>query len=153
MPNILVKIPQGAFPGRHRAALGRHIKDAAVAAERIPADDPSKQFTCWVLIEEVAPGDWTCGGADVTGGFLPCLAIVYVPGGVLDAASRSDYAQRLHGAFQAAMPPNDTRQLATSVVLHDVPDGTWGANGALWKLADFTRASGYAHLQHLLHTA
>jgi len=36
--------------------------------------------------------------------------------------------------------------LMTSIQLVDVADGTWGANGNLWHLADFTRAAGYGHL-------
>ena len=81
------------------------------------------------------------------------MAIVYVPAGVLDEASRGQYVQRMHAAFKEAMPASEKRQLATSVVLHDVPNGTWGASGALWKLADFAKVSGYAHLQHLVRAA
>lgn len=149
MPNILVKIPQGSFPGDSRATLVKKIRQAASAAEQIPAD-PAKQFLCWVLIEEIGTGDWTCGGADVTAKFLPCAATVQLPAGVLDEASRGQFVQLMHAAFKASMPAGDQRQLLSSVVLHDVPNGTWGVGGALWKLPDFARAAGYAHLQHLV---
>ena len=55
MPNILLKIPKGAFSGAARTNLVRGINEAAAIAERIPAD-PAKRFLCWVVIEEVEPG-------------------------------------------------------------------------------------------------
>lgn len=149
MPNILVHIPKGAFPGAARAALARRIDDAAAAAEQIPAE-PRKRLLCWVLIDEIDAGAWTCGGADVTARMLPCVAIVYVPAGVLDDASRAAYVQALHDAFEQSRPAGDEHPLASSVMLHEVADGTWGANGAVWRLPDFAKAAGYAHLQHLV---
>jgi hypothetical protein len=53
----------------------------------------------------------------------------------------------VHDAFRQSMAVVDRRQLATSVVLHDVADGTWGANGHVMRLADFARAVGFSHLQ------
>lgn len=148
MPHILVRIPNNSYPGEARAALVRGINDAAALAEQIPAE-PRKRMLCWVLIEEVAPGAWTCGGADVTAQLLPCVALVYLPAGVLDAAARALYVQELHHAFHRLMPPQDTRRLACSVVLQEVDDGSWGVNGAIWRLPQFAEAAGFTHLQHL----
>ena len=152
MPNILVTIPKGAFPGGARSALVRRINEAAAEAEQMPAD-PRKQFLCWVVVNEADQGDWACGGVDVTAQVLPCIAMVYVPAGVLDEASRARYARLMHEAFRQSLPAGDQRQLVTSVVLHDVADGTWAANGAIWRLPDLAKASGYAHLQHLIAAA
>jgi phenylpyruvate tautomerase PptA (4-oxalocrotonate tautomerase family) len=149
MPNILVKVPHGAFPGDARARLLHHITEAAAGAERIPAD-PRKRFTSWVVIDESGPGMWGCGGVDLSSQVLPCIAVVHVPAGVLDAASRALYVKLLHQAFEQALPAGERRQLATSVILHEVPDGAWGANGSLWTLPTFAKAAGYAHLQHLV---
>ncbi|WP_096721581.1 tautomerase family protein [Paraburkholderia acidicola] len=152
MPNIFVKIPRGSFAGSSRAALAAGISDAAASAEQIPAD-PAKRFLCWVLIEEVEAGNWSCGGIDVTAQFLPCVALVYVPAGVLDDAARSRYVELVHTAFRQSLPADETRRLETSVVLHDVADGAWGASGVVWTFADFARAAGYAHLQHTMRDA
>lgn len=152
MPNILVKIPSGSFPKDSRTTLLRKINAAAASAEQIPPD-PRKQFTCWVLIDEVEAGGWTCGGLDLTARYLPCMATVYVPCGVLDEASRGRCVALMHAAFEEAMPMDDTRRLATSVVLHEVLDGTWGVGGTIWRLPDFAEAAGYAHLQHLVRPA
>ena len=149
MPNILVKIPANTFDGDARAALARRITEAAVQAEQIP-DDPRRRATTWVVMEDVPAASWWCGGVDVTTQVVPCLAIAHVPAGVLDADARALFVQQMHDAFVQSLPAADGRRVVTSVMLHDVADGTWGVNGALWTLPDFARAAGYAHLQHLV---
>jgi phenylpyruvate tautomerase PptA (4-oxalocrotonate tautomerase family) len=103
-----------------------------------------------VTVEDVPAASWWCGGADVTTQVVPCKAIAHVPAGVLDADARARFVQQVHEAFAQALPAADARRVVTSVMLHDVPDGTWGVNGALWTLPDFARAARYAHLQHLV---
>lgn len=149
MPNILVKIPANTFDGDARAALARHITEAAAQAEQIPPDS-RKRATTWVTLEEVPAASSWCGGVDVTTQMVPCLVVAYVPAGVLDAAARARFVQQMNEAFAQALPADDARRVVTSVMLHDVPDGTWGVNGALWTLPDFARAAGYTHLQHLV---
>jgi phenylpyruvate tautomerase PptA (4-oxalocrotonate tautomerase family) len=149
MPNIVVYIPKGSFPSEARSALAGRITEAAARVEQIP-DDPRKRIVCWVLVQEVEPGAWTCGGADVTAQLLPCVAMVHVPAGVLDDASRALYVQAVHDAFKQSLAADEKRRLASSVMLQEVPDGTWGANGVIWRLPDLAKASGYAHLQHLV---
>lgn len=149
MPTILVKIPQASFPGESRAVLVRKINEAAAVAEQIP-DEPRARSMCWVLIDEVATGAWTCGGTDASARLLPCTVLACVPAGVLDDASRSLFVARMHAAFEEALPADDKRRLATSVVMNEVPDGAWGVGGEVWRLPDFARSAGYAHLQHLV---
>ncbi|HEX7864700.1 MAG TPA: tautomerase [Variovorax sp.] len=152
MPTILVKIPHGSFPGECRAALVRKINEAATATEQMP-DDPLARSMCWVLVDEVAAGAWTCGGVDMTTKLLPCTVLAYLPAGVLDDASHGLFVARMHAAFEEAMPADDRRRLATSVVMNEVPDGAWGVGGEVWRLPDFARSAGYAHLQHLVRPA
>ncbi|RFB71167.1 MULTISPECIES: tautomerase [unclassified Herbaspirillum] len=149
MPHIMLKIPKGSFSGQSQATLVQRINHAAAIAEQIPAD-PKKRFFCWIVIEEVEQGLWTCGAADVTAEFLPCVAMVYLPTGVLDEVSRHRYVELIHGAFTQALPDDDKRQLLTSVILQDVADGSWGVNGTIWNLPVFSKAAGFEHLQHLV---
>lgn len=152
MPCIVLKIPKNAFPGAQRAALVAGINEAAATAEQMPAD-PKKRFLCWVLIDEMDLGGFTCGGADVTSLFIPCFATVHIPQGVLDDAARATYVRLLQSAFQAALPAGEKRRLTTSIVFSTVADGTWGVDGAVWRLPELARAAGYAHLQHLVNAA
>ena len=105
---------------------------------------------CWVIIDEVEPGAWTCGASDMSARLLPCLAVIYVPAGVLDDASQAMYVDLVHAAFKQSLPATEKRQLATSVILHNVVDGTWGVNDTIWRLPNFAQAAGYAHLQELV---
>jgi phenylpyruvate tautomerase PptA (4-oxalocrotonate tautomerase family) len=148
MPNIIVKIPHGAFTGDARSRLVQAINNAAAVAEQIPAE-PRRRALCWVIVEEVEPSNWTLGTADVSAQIVHCMAVVYVPAGVLDDASRSNYVRLMHEAFQQALPDGDQRKLLTSVVLQEVADGAWGVNGAIWQLPAFASAAGYAHLQQM----
>lgn len=149
MPNILLKIPAGSFGGDARAQLLQYVTEAAATAEQIP-DHPKNRFTTWVVIEESQPGQWSCGGVDMSAQVLPCIAVAYVPAGVLNAPARAHFVRLVHRAFQQALPASEQRQLATSVILQDVPDGNWGGNGALWTLPALAKHAGYAHLQHLV---
>lgn len=145
MPNILIKIPQGAFDAQQRERILQEVTQVALDVEQI-GEDPRQRALCWVLLEELAPGAWRCGGADLGAQALLCLVQVKVPAGVLDAARRQAYVAGLHQALAACLAAEDGRVLMTSILLDEVPDGTWGANGTLWQLADFTRAAGYRHL-------
>jgi phenylpyruvate tautomerase PptA (4-oxalocrotonate tautomerase family) len=149
MPNIFVTLPNGVFPADSQTLLIAEINRAAATAEQIP-DRPVYRALCWVLVTEAGAGAWTCGGLDVTNQVLPCFATIYLPAGVLDEAARTQYIALMQTAFERALPNGERRQLLTSVVLQEVPDGSWGVNGAIWRLPEFARAAGFAHLQHLV---
>ncbi len=149
MPNVVVKVPQGALSAEQRQILSRQITQAVATAEQIP-DDPRQRMLCWVLIEEILPGCWTCGGMDMTPGAIPCWVMVHLPAGVLDEAARHLCVRLIHAAFEGVWSSGDPRRLMTSIVLHEVPEGRWGANGTVWALSDFARNAGYRHLQHVV---
>jgi len=149
MPNMLIKLPHSAFTNDAKTKLVKSLNAAAANAEQIP-DDQRKRFLCWITIDEVATGSWTCGGVDMSAQLIPCIAMIFLPSGVLDGATRASYIADIHKAFINALAPEEQRQLATSIVLHEVTDGSWGANGNVWRLPDFARAAGFSHLQTLL---
>jgi phenylpyruvate tautomerase PptA (4-oxalocrotonate tautomerase family) len=149
MPNIIVKIPEGAFDEAGRMALGKGIHAAAKAVEGW-GDDPRQEALTWVLVEEVKPGCLFAGGIDQTLRIIPVIVFFYLPAGVIDQAGRVEAIKRVHQAIAAAKSASDPRQVATSITIWEVADGTWGGNGQLWRLPDFARAAGYKHLQHLV---
>lgn len=146
MPNILIHLPASAYPGTSRQDLVRRLNEAAAQAEQIP-EHPRHRSLCWVLVQELPAGQWICGGLDVTDLVIPCMARVSVPAGVLDEAARALYVRLLHEAFAQALPAGELRSVQLSVILEEVPDGHWGVNGDVWRLPDFVRAAGFAHLR------
>ena len=149
MPSILIKVPKGAFPVAARANLVRHVIEAAAEAEQIPAD-PKMRALCWIVIDEAEEGMWTIGGVDMSAQVLPCFAMIHVPAGVLDETARTLYVKLIHEAFAQSVPVSEKRRVASSVIVSDVVDGTWGGSGAILTLPMLARAAGYKHLQHLV---
>lgn len=145
MPNIIVKIPAATLDATARAALIEAIHTAAMRAEQMP-DDPKKRMLCWVVVEEVEAGFWACGGADMSSVLLPVWVQVYLPLGVLDDEARAQYVAAVHQAISRALP-NEKRHIASSCIINDVAEGTWGVNGMIWSLPDFAKYAGYVHLQ------
>lgn len=146
MPNVIVKVPQGTLSLEQRHALCQQITHAVATAEQIP-DVPHQRMLCWVLIEEVPTGSWTCGGMDMASFRCPSWVVVHVPAGVLDASARQLCVRLIHAAFEAMETSEVPTRWMTSITVHEVPDGHWGANGSIWSLSDFVRNAGYQHLQ------
>jgi phenylpyruvate tautomerase PptA (4-oxalocrotonate tautomerase family) len=145
MPNISIKLPAGVLDSSSRSRLVAAINAAAAKIERIP-DDPKKRFLCWMSIDEVAAGNLTCGGADVTEAMIPVFVSVSVPIGVLDSAGCAEYVEAMHLALAESLSA-DQRKVVSSCIVNQVADGNWGANGTLWSLSDFSVRAGYEHLQ------
>lgn len=148
MPNILIKAPAGIFDAGARGKLIGALNRLAAEVEQLP-DDPKKQFLCWITIDEIAQGNMTCGGSDVTARYIPVLMTIHVPAGVVDDAARARYVEGAHQALVSALPL-EKRRILSSCIFSEVPDGTWGVNGTSWRLADFADAAGFQHLQHLI---
>lgn len=149
MPNIFIRIPKDSFRGEARAQLMRQVTEAASKVEQIP-DESKNRMMCWVLVEEISSGNWSCGGVDLTSTILPCMAEIFVPAGVLTKTSREAYVKVMDEAFRSTQDSDDKRQIATSTILHEIEDGQWGVNGRIWPLSQFARAAGFEHLQHLV---
>ena len=108
------------------------------------------EFTTWLSIEEIKAGYFFAGGKDPVARVLPVIVFFHAPAGVLDAGARAEAVRLVHEAVAAAKQEKDPRVALTSVIVSDVPDGTWGGSGTLWHLPDFVKAAGYKHLHHLV---
>lgn len=149
MPNIIVKVPEGAFEGDARKNLAQGLTSVAKSVEQI-GDDPRQELLTWVAIEDVRSGSLFAGGADLLSRVIPVIVFFYTPEGIIEPVKNQEVVRLVHEAVAGAKPAGDPRPVMTSVILAPVADGTWGANGSLWRLADFVRTAGYKHLQHLV---
>lgn len=148
MPFITVKAPAGVLGDAAKAALVAGICAAAAECEQVP-DDPKMRALCVVTIEEIAAGNCTFGGRDLSHMLVSFDGTVNIPRGILDDRSRARFVDLLHQAVISALP-GETRRITSSFIINEIEDGTWGVSGSLWKLPDFAAASGYRHLQHLV---
>jgi phenylpyruvate tautomerase PptA (4-oxalocrotonate tautomerase family) len=69
---------------------------------------------------------------------LPVWVQIYLPLGVLDDEARAQYVAAVHQAISTALP-NETRHIASSCIINEVAEGTWGVNGMIWSLPDFAK--------------
>ncbi len=149
MPNISIRAPQGVFDTATRAALARAVTAVAKTVEQ-GGDDPAQAALTWIWFEEAGPGGVYAGGVDPLARVIPVFLVFHYPQGVLDDGARADAARLLQEAVEEAL--EDPRPVRTSVILAEVPDGTWGGSGVIWRLPDLARAAGYKHLQHLVES-
>ncbi|UOK36101.1 tautomerase family protein [Pseudomonas palleroniana] len=142
MPNITIKLPANALSANTLQQLLAAVDCAAVEATGL-GSDPRQRLLCWVMLDEVPAAHWLCGGQSNFDQVVPCHIQVLAPAGELDAGRRAHYAAALHKAIAGCLGAQDP-VLMTSIVISDVMDGTWAANGDIWHLADFIRVAGYA---------
>ena len=145
MPNNLIRAPKGVYDAPAQAMLAAGAIAAAKAAEQ-GGDDPRHAALTWVTFEETA---FFSGLPDSLDRVIPVIVIFHYPQGVLDDEARALAVQLVHKAAAAAKPASDPRTVATSVIMSEVPDGTWGGSGAIVRLPDLAWGAGYKHLQHL----
>lgn len=150
MPNILIRVPEGVFDAEARGKLAR----AATAVARIVeqgGDDPRQAALTWVTFDEVKAGHIFAGGEDPLAELIPVVVFFHYPAGVLDDPARAEAARLFQEVISEARRPGDERPVATSVIMTEVADGTWGGSGRIWRLPDLAKAAGYKHLQHLVN--
>ena len=148
MPTIVIRIPEGVFDTAARQKLGENVTEVAKAAEQI-GDEPHHAMSTWVIIEEIKAGNMFSGGRDPLQAFIPASVFWYYPEGVFDQDGRAEAVRLIQDAIAAAAPA-DGRRVISAVAMTQVDDGTWSAAGTMWRLADFARAAGFKHLQHLV---
>lgn len=147
MPIVHVKVPEGVFDADAKQRLGEGVTKAAADAERVP-DDENHRMSTWVLIDEVRSGSWfAAGSAEAASRFIPAVATMHPPHGVLDPAKRQEFAAAFDKAVKQAVPTGDERPVLTSCVISDVPEGHYGVMGRIFALSDFIAMGGYEHLQ------
>jgi 4-oxalocrotonate tautomerase len=69
MPFVNVKVIQGVFTSDQKQAMVERLTDAMVAIE-----GEAMRGVTWVVVEEVASGDWGIGGKCLTTADVKALA-------------------------------------------------------------------------------
>ena len=69
MPLVQVKVIEGVFSAEQKREIISRVTDAMVSVE-----GENLRPVTWVVIEEVAGGDWAIGGKPLTGADVKALA-------------------------------------------------------------------------------
>ena len=149
MPNIVIRVPEGVLNAERREKLAKAATAVAKTVEQ-SGDDPRQAALTWVAIDEVKAGHFFAGGDDPLKQMIPVVVFFHYPAGVLDDAARAVTVGLFQTIVSEARQPGDSRPVATSVIMTEVADGSWGGSGRIVRLPDLARAAGYKHLQYLV---
>jgi 4-oxalocrotonate tautomerase family enzyme len=64
MPLVHVTVPEGSLSPQRKQLMVEKITDATLEAEGLPNNEKTRMLT-WVIINEVADGNWGAGGGIV----------------------------------------------------------------------------------------
>ncbi len=133
MPMIQVTLPEGVLTDQTRADLQQTLAATLLTWEGAP-DTAFFRAQAWCLVNEVP------AGAFVTAedGAPRFRVDVTVPAGALSERRKAGLVEQVTADIATAAGLGDADRLRVWVLIHEQPDGTWGAAGAIIRFADLT---------------
>ncbi|MGI9019842.1 MAG: tautomerase family protein [Solirubrobacterales bacterium] len=126
MPMIELTYPKGAIPTDAREGLLDELATKLLAAEKAPDTEFFRSIT-WVYANEIEPADLAVGGRP--GGDPRFRVEVTVPDGALSDRRKGILAEAVNEVVLAAAGLGASEGLRVWTLIHEVPDGNWGAAG------------------------
>lgn len=144
MPLVRIQHPAGALPLAQKRALASSLTEIVLDAEVDAITEMGRSVTI-VQFQEVRAEDWAVGGVLRSETDSPpdhFLVDVFVLEGLLEDERRTKVHSRITHAFQDAFAPlgaNPMLPLRVWVMIHEVPEGSWGAAGTSVSALDVAR--------------
>jgi phenylpyruvate tautomerase PptA (4-oxalocrotonate tautomerase family) len=126
MPMIDLTYPKGALAAEARDELLDELATKLLEAEKAPDTDFFRSIT-WVYANEIEPGALAVGGRP--GGEARFRVQVTVPDGALSDRRKGILAGSVNEAVLRAAGLPESEGLRVWTLIHEVPDGNWGAAG------------------------
>jgi len=133
MPMIDLTLPAGALDDDARSWLVDELLTALLRWEGAPDNDLSRSLA-WAFVH-----DATVVTADLASSGLPHYRVgLRTPAGALDDVKRAGLVAEVTELVLRAEGSLNTPENAFRVwvILDEVPDGSWGAEGRIWRMAD-----------------
>ena len=131
MPQIQLTVPAGALTADGRAAIQQELAQILLRWEGAPDTDFFRS-QAWAYLHELPAGAQTTAGDDEPRFRLD----VTVPGGALDDRRKAGLVEEATQAVLTAAGLTPADALRVWVLIHEQPDGTWGAGGRIFRYAD-----------------
>ncbi|HXD57997.1 MAG TPA: tautomerase family protein [Thermoleophilaceae bacterium] len=133
MPLLDAYIPQGALTPEAEEALLAKLTDVLLENEGADPTNPRARSVAWVVLHRPEAVFVAGERAD-----LPRYRVVVsVPEGqVGPKRKRAMVAAVTEAVLDAEPDDRDRDPLRVWVLMNDVPEGSWGAGGQIWGLAD-----------------
>ena len=146
MPVLQVYYPEGTLGGERKVALARSLTDVLLTMEG-GAKTPGGLAFASVFFTEVAQGDWWVGGrSDATYVAPPgkFLVRVSIPEGYMSQAHKSAVHAMVNASFIEVLGGAGDPRAGSSVlvILEEVIEGNWGAQGRTISLASIADSVG-----------
>ena len=129
MPMMNLTYPQGAFSSEQREELAEQLTTALLRAERAPDTEFFRSIT-WVFVNELPEGAVLAAGRPVE---KPILRLeVTTPQGALSERRRAEMVRAATEILcEAAGIPAEEALTRVWVLMHEIPEGQWGAGGEI----------------------
>ncbi|MFI6579483.1 4-oxalocrotonate tautomerase family protein [Nocardiopsis sp. NPDC050513] len=131
MPMIRLTCPAGALTEPGRATVQRGLAEALLRWEGAP-DADFFRAQAWAYLDEVPAGAQTTAGDDEP----RFLVNVTVPAGALSERRKAGLVEDATRIVLDAAGLAQDQALRVWVLIHEQPDGTWGAGGSVIRYAD-----------------
>lgn len=140
MPMIDVYVPAGAVSSETAATLLDQLATTLLQWEGAPDTEFFREIT-WVYLHEVEPSRVAVGGRP---GGAPRFRInVTVPQGALSERRKAGLVADVHRvvAEAAGIEAHGERAAHIWTLIHEVPEGNWGAGGQVIRFAELKKIS------------
>jgi phenylpyruvate tautomerase PptA (4-oxalocrotonate tautomerase family) len=129
MPMMNLTYPQGAFSSEQREELAEQLTTALLRAERAPDTEFFRSIT-WVFVNELPEGSVMAAGRPVE---KPIIRLeVTTPQGALSERRRAEMVSAATEIIRdAAGIPAEEALTRVWVLMHEIPEGQWGAGGEI----------------------
>ncbi|WP_340373969.1 tautomerase family protein [Streptomyces sp. SS7] len=131
MSMIRLTVPAGSLPPEGRETVQKDLAEALLRCEGAP-DAAFFRAQLWSYLVELPEGAQTTAADDAP----RFLIDVTVPQGVLSDEGRARLVEEATGIVLSAAGLGQDDAPRVWVLVHDQPDGTWGAGGAIVRRAD-----------------
>ncbi|MFJ3305897.1 4-oxalocrotonate tautomerase [Streptomyces sp. NPDC086549] len=131
MPMIRLTVPAGALTEEGRTTVRRELAAVLLRWEGAP-DTPFFRAQAWSYLVELPEGAQTTAEDDAP----RFLVEVTVPEGALSERRRAGLVGDATAAVLAAAGLGQGDSLRVWVLVHEQPDGTWGAGGSVIRYTD-----------------
>jgi phenylpyruvate tautomerase PptA (4-oxalocrotonate tautomerase family) len=138
MPIFEITYPEGALEPEVRAKLVDDLTTALLRAERAPDSDFFRGIT-WSYVHELPAGAVNQGGKPVT---EPTFRIdVTTPEGALSDRRRGELVAEATKLVSESAGLSEHDGLRVWVLMHEVPEGRWGAGGQVIQFQQLAAAA------------
>jgi len=138
MPLIDLFYPAGTFTPEARTELADELTTVVLRAERAPDTEFFRNIT-WIHVHELPEGTMFAAGRPIT---EPVFRVqLTIPQGALSERRKQELVSEATRVVSEAAGLGRSDGLRVWVVINEVPDGNWGAGGAI---VEFEQLRGYA---------